>query len=416
MNGNFYRNILFRIMTPARNGRLTFEMPDGARFHFGVPDPRLDACIIVRDIAMFRKVVFSGDIGFGESYMDGDWTSNAVDRVISWFIMNKEFWPAISGTSRRFSVVNGLSFANKLLHLFRSNTLAGSRKNIRAHYDLSNEFFETFLDRGMTYSCAYFESQDQDLESAQAAKYDKLCQKLHLKPEDHLLEIGSGWGGFAIHAAKNYGCKITTLTISEEQYRYAKERIRAEGLSHKINILLRDYREIEGRFDKIVSIEMLEAVGDKYLEVYFSKCSRLLKSDGLMAVQVITSPDSRYKSFKKNVDWIQKHIFPGSLLPSVARIQGALQKTGELMLHDLEDMGLYYAQTLRHWQETFRRNGDRVRALGMNQRFINKWDYYFSYCKAAFQTRNISVIQAVYTRPNNWMLKPVSEVSAALAD
>ena len=410
---HFYRNILFKIMTPARQGRLTFEMPDGSQFHFGRQDARLDARIAVRSEAMFRKVVLSGDIGFGESYMDGDWGSEDVDRVISWFIMNKEHWPAISGTLRRFSPVNGLSFANRLLHKLRPNNLSGSRKNIRAHYDLSNDFFQTFLDRSMTYSCAYFESAEQDLEAAQAAKYDRLCRKLRLAPADRVLEIGSGWGGFAVHAAKKYGCSVTTLTISEEQYRYARERVRAEGLEGKVEVLLRDYRKAEGQFDKIVSIEMLEAVGDRYLETYFSKCGKLLKSDGLMAIQVITSPDSRYRSFKKNVDWIQKHIFPGSLLPSVARIQGALQRTGELMLHDLEDLGPFYTKTLNHWQEAFRKNEARVRALGMNERFIRKWDYYFSYCKAAFRTRNISVIQAVYTRPNNWML---SAMPAAVSD
>ncbi len=299
---HFYRNILFKIMTPARLGRLTFDMPDGSQFHFGRPDARLDARIRVRSEAMFRKVVLSGDIGFGESYMDGDWSSEDVDRVISWFIMNKEHWPAISGTLRRFSPVNGLSFANRLLHKLRPNNLAGSRKNIRAHYDLSNDFFQTFLDRSMTYSCAYFERADQDLEAAQAAKYDRLCRKLRLAPADRVLEIGSGWGGFAVHAAKKYGCSVTTLTISEEQYRFARDRIRAEGLDDKVQILLRDYRKAEGRFDKIVSIEMLEAVGDRYLETYFSKCGELLKSDGLMAIQVITSPDSRYRSFKKT--WI----------------------------------------------------------------------------------------------------------------
>lgn len=400
MTQTLSQKILYRVMAPSSWGRLTFVYEDGRRDIFGKDPEKLDAVIRVNNLAMFRKVVLYGDVGFGESYTDGDWSSPKVEDVISWFIQNKEYWPAISGTARKFSFVNFMGFFNRLYHAARPNNVTGSRRNIRDHYDLSNDFFRTFLDRTMTYSCAYFENPGQDLESAQIAKYDRLCRKLHLQPSDHVLEIGSGWGGFSIHAAKNYGCRVTTLTISAEQHRYAQERIRAEGLEDRIQILLKDYRHIEGQFDKIVSIEMLEAVGDQYMDLYFAKCQELLKKDGLMGIQVITCPDSRFASFKKNVDWIQKHIFPGSLLPSIGRIQRSLNHAGELMLHDLEDMGSFYAKTLHLWRDAFHQNLHRARALGKDQRFINKWHYYFSYCKAAFQTGNISVVQAVFTRPN----------------
>jgi cyclopropane-fatty-acyl-phospholipid synthase len=253
----------------------------------------------------------------------------------------------------------------------------------------------------MTYSAAYFKEEGISLPQAQTEKYDRLCRQLNLKPTDHILEIGSGWGGNAIHIAKNYGCKVTTATISEEQYKLAKERVEKENLSEKVEVILQDYRLLEGKFDKIVSIEMLEAVGHKFLDVYFKKCSDLLKKDGILAIQVITCPDSRYESLKNGVDWIQKHIFPGSLLPSVGAINKAINSTSDLTLMDLKEMGLDYAKTLQHWKEQFNSNLADVKKLGFDERFIRKWNYYFCYCEAAFEMRNINVMQMVYARPNN---------------
>jgi len=253
----------------------------------------------------------------------------------------------------------------------------------------------------MTYSAAYFYRDGLSLQEAQLAKYDRLCRQLHLRPTDHVLEIGSGWGGNAIYMAKMYGCRVTSLTISEEQRKLAIKRVEAEGLSNKVNILLKDYREMDGAFDKIVSVEMLEAVGAKYLDVYFKKCHELLKKNGILALQVITSPDSRFDSLRKGVDWIQKHIFPGSLLPSVAAINGAINRTGDLTMVDLKDIGLDYAKTLKLWYDSFNANLSKVKSLGFDDTFIRKWNYYLCYCEAAFAMRNINVMHMVYARPNN---------------
>ena len=253
----------------------------------------------------------------------------------------------------------------------------------------------------MTYSSAYFKEEGISLQEAQEEKYDRLCKQLNLQATDHVLEIGTGWGGNAIHIAKKYGCKVTTATISEEQYKLAIERIEKEKLSHKIKVVLKDYRLLEGQFDKIVSIEMLEAVGHKFLDVYFKKCTDLLKKDGILAMQVITCPDSRYENISSEVDWIQKHIFPGSLLPSVAAINKAINNTGNLTLVDLKDIGLHYAKTLSIWRDQFNKNLTEVKKLKFDDHFIRKWNYYFSYCEAAFEMRNINVMQMIYSRPNN---------------
>ena len=240
-----------------------------------------------------------------------------------------------------------------------------------------------------------------DLQQAQVEKYDRLCKQLSIQPSDHVLEIGTGWGGNAIHLAKTYGCRVTSATISEEQFKLATERIAKENLSDKITVVLKDYRLLEGEFDKIVSIEMLEAVGHKFLDVYFKKCNELLKKDGILALQVITCPDSRYDSLRNGVDWIQKHIFPGSLLPSVSAINTSINNTGNLTMVDLKDMGLHYAKTLAIWREQFNKNLAEVKQLGFDERFIRKWNYYLCYCEAAFEMRNINVMQMVYARPNN---------------
>ncbi|MEP6738524.1 MAG: cyclopropane-fatty-acyl-phospholipid synthase family protein, partial [Chryseolinea sp.] len=281
------------------------------------------------------------------------------------------------------------------------NTKLGSKKNISDHYDLNNEFFSMFLDSTMTYSAAYFKRSDMTLEEAQYEKYDALSRRVRLKSTDHVLEIGTGWGGNAIYMAKNFGCRVTTTTISAEQHKLAVERVANEGLSDRITVLLKDYRDLEGTFDKIVSIEMLEAVGHKFLKTYFAKVYSLLKKDGLLGIQVITSPDSRYANLKKGVDWIQKHIFPGSLIPSVAAINQAVNETGEMTLVDLQDLGKDYATTLRYWYDAFNANWPQIKSIGFDDRFRRKWNYYLCYCEAAFDMRNINVMQLVYSRPNN---------------
>lgn len=403
-SGGLYESFLLNALAPMQQGALRLIGPDGEVRMFGRSGESSAAVIRVRHPDFYRKCVLFGDVGFGESYVDGDWDTDSVSDVIRWFLLNIESAPDVSGSRRRHWKFNVLSFLNRLVHRLRRNSAAGSRRNIREHYDLSNDFFRLFLDPGMTYSGAYFESSGQSLADAQTAKIDRLCRKLRLSATDHVLEIGSGWGGFAVHAAKTYGCRVTGITISQEQYEYASRRVRDEGLEDRISIRLIDYRNVEGQFDKIVSIEMLEAVGDPYYETFFEKCHATLKPAGLLGIQVITCPDSRYETFRRNVDWIQKHIFPGSLLPSIARLTAAARRTGDLQLFELEDMGMSYVRTLAEWRRAFDEKLDRVRALGFDEPFIRKWIYYLEYCRAAFQMRNITVVQAVMTRPNNPLL------------
>jgi cyclopropane-fatty-acyl-phospholipid synthase len=397
---SFYSSIILGLLEKMPLGSLSLTLPSGETLSYGNGEG-IAAEVSIKNEAFFRKAVLYGDIGFGESYVDGDWDTPDITKVISWFLLNVENAPSVSGSSQKTFILNLLKFFNWLKHLNRANSIEGSRKNISEHYDLNNDFFSLFLDPSMTYSSGFFLTEDTTLQESQVEKYDRLCRKLKLKPADHVLEIGSGWGGNAIHIAKNYGCKVTTVTISEEQYKLAKERIDAAGLSDRIEILIADYRQLEGKFDKIVSIEMLEAVGHDFLPVYFKKCHELLKKDGLLALQVITCPDPRYNSLRKGVDWIQKHIFPGSLLPSVGAINKAINNTGDMSLVNLEDMGLHYARTLAEWRKRFNNALSEVKKLGFDETFIRKWNYYLCYCEAAFAMRNINVMQMVYSRPNN---------------
>lgn len=401
---SFYQRIIDYVFTPMRLGRLVMTLPDGQVLSYGAGPGGVEANIRIVNHDFFKKCVLFGDVGFGESYVDGDWQTDDITKVIEWMIINVDYHPTLMSDRKKFSPVNFFKICNNMLSFFRKNSLDGSRKNISAHYDLGNEFYQLFLDPTLTYSAAYFKNNDESLEAAQYQKYAALCDKLRLKPTDHLLEIGSGWGGFAIYAAKNFGCRVTTVTVSQQQFNYALRRIAAERLDDRITIKLKDYRKLNGKFDKIVSIEMLEAVGHEYYETYFRQCHHLLKKDGVLALQMILSPDHRYESFRKNMDWIQKHIFPGSLLPSMAIIQQTINQTGDLNLHDFEDIGTHYAKTLDIWRKNFNQRLDQVRAFGFDETFIRKWNYYLSYCQAAFSTRNISVAQVVFSRPNNLTL------------
>ncbi|MBL8152131.1 MAG: class I SAM-dependent methyltransferase [Blastocatellia bacterium] len=396
-----YRSIFKTALSPMTAGSLKIKPRNGEELILGSGEGGVNATIELHNPIFFKKCVFYGDIGFGESYVDGDWDTDDLTKVVSWFISNVDKSPSMSGSERELSYVTFLQLLNKVGHWLKPNTIRGSKENIHKHYDISNKLFQLFLDSSMTYSSGYFDSPDRELEAAQTEKYDRLCRKLKLQPSDHILEIGSGWGGFAVHAIKNYGCRITTVTISEEQFSYAKERFVREGVADRVDIQLKDYRLITGQYDKIVSIEMLEAVGHKFLKTFFAKCHEVLKKDGVMGLQVIICPDSRYDSFRKNVDWIQKYIFPGSLLPSVAAINSAINSTGDMFLHGLEEMGLHYAKTLATWRFNMNRNIQKVYELGFDERFVRMWNYYFSYCEAAFKMRNINVVQMVYSRPNN---------------
>jgi cyclopropane-fatty-acyl-phospholipid synthase len=367
---SLYENIVLRRLARMDKGRLELELPDGSCLTIGDGLDAVRARIRICDPVFYQRCILYGDIGFGEAYVDGLWDTDDITAVISWALLNVDRAPGISGNKTQTLVLNILKWWNRRKYFKRANTLKGSRQNISDHYDLSNEFFRLFLDETMTYSSAYFRRDGMTLEEAQLAKYERLCQQLHLSRADHVLEIGSGWGFGAVYMAKRYGCRVTSVTISAEQYHLATERVKAEGLEDLIQIRLKDYRKLSGQFDKIVSVEMLEAVGHqyldtyfrkcnellkrdgvlalqvikivsvemleavghKYLDTYFSKCNELLKRDGVLALQVITCPDSRYESMRKGVDWIQKHIFPGSLLPSVSAINAAINRAGEMMV------------------------------------------------------------------------------------
>jgi cyclopropane-fatty-acyl-phospholipid synthase len=287
----------------------------------------------------------------------------------------------------------------KALHWTARNTHAGSRRNIAAHYDLGNEFFRLFLDPTLMYSSAVFERADMTLEEASLAKLDRICRKLDLQPADHVLEIGTGWGGFALHAARHYGCRVTTTTISRRQYELARERIAAAGLGDRITLLLEDYRNLGGRYDKLVSIEMIEAVGHHYYDAYFRKCGELLKPEGMMLLQAITIADQRYDAARKSVDFIQRHIFPGSCIPSVTVMSEAVARVTDMKLFHLEDIGPHYATTLRRWRENLFANIDQVRSLGYPEEFIRMWDFYFCYCEGGFLERAIGDVQMLLVKP-----------------
>lgn len=388
------------------HGTLTLQYPDGHQETFGngrVSDSHFSphARMTIHTPQFFKRILLYGHVGAAESYMDGEWDTDSIQNVIAWFIANVDNSTVLEGSGNKRFWVNMLGWLNGVVHQFRPNSMTNSRQNIHAHYDLSNAFFNLFLDDSMTYSSGLFLTGEETLAESQVNKYQSLVDKLRLKSTDHVLEIGSGWGGFAIHAARTIGCQVTTITISEEQYAYAKQRITEANLHHLIDLRLQDYRTLEGQFDKLASIEMVEALGDAYYETFWQTCNRVLKPHGLAGIQMITCPDSRYDILKNDVDFIQKHIFPGSLLPSIGRMNAAVNKTGDFSLFEVMDMGLSYAKTLNIWGQHFNNSLNAVRDLGFDEHFIRKWNYYLEYCEAAFATRNISVVQAIYTRPNN---------------
>ncbi len=399
-------------------GHLVIELPDGTVHEQGSRADALTrtsplgipahAQLRVRREAFFKKCFWSGDIGFAESFIDGDWETPDLAAVIAFFIRNVDSAPTLSGSQRgRSAALNVLRFANRLGHRLRPNTRAIARRNIAEHYDLSNDFFALWLDPSLMYSAAKWPAHAPDLplEAAQREKNDALCRHLRLKPTDRVLEIGTGWGGWSLHAARTYGCHVTTVTISKQQFELARQRVIDAKLADRVEVQLCDFRDIEGQFDKIVSIEMVEALGHKYQATFAEVVSRLLKPEGLLALQFITCPDARYGQFRRGVDFIQKHIFPGSLLLSTNRLNDLLARAGGFVLHAMDDFGPDYARTLRLWRESFETKLEQVRALGFDDRFVRKWTYYLCYCEAAFALRNISVVHTLHTRANNLSLK-----------
>lgn len=395
-----HRWLVLRALRSFAKGRMQIDLPGGEQLYFGDPSlTEVTAHIqVLKPLPFFIHVARFGGVGLGEAYTEGWWDTPDLRAVLDWFIINIQSSPKLNGSSQRFKMIGFLKFVNRVQHLLRPNSIRTSRRNISEHYDLGNAFYKLWLDPTMTYSAAKFTRPDQSLEQAQIAKYDSLCEKLHLKPSDHVLEIGCGWGGFSIHAAKKYGCRVTGVTISQEQFKEATKRIKEAGMDHRIEIRFQDYRHITGQFDKIASIEMLEAVGEKYLETYFAKCAEVLAPHGILAVQMITVPDHHFRQLAKGTDWIQKHIFPGSLLLAVGRVNKAIRRTSKLSPLALEDLGQGYARTMREWFDLFNAKLEEVRAQGFSEVFIRKWNYYLKYCESAFATRNISVVQASWSR------------------
>ena len=387
------RRIILRLAAGIREGELTARLPGGRTRVFGRRGAQPAVRIDVLDNEFFRRVLLHGEIGFGEAYVDGLWRTDDLTALLELGIANRPHvrldLPWLTSASR---------LANVRLHRARRNTLDQARDNSHAHYDLGNEFFRLFLDETMTYSCAYFAHPEQPLADAQRAKYRLLCEKAQLKPGDHVLEIGSGWGGFAMFAAEQYGCRLTSLTISQEQLVLARERVAAAGLDDRVEILFCDYRDVAGQYDAIVSIEMFEAVGAEYFGAFFNACDRALKPGGRMAMQTISVPDRSFASMRDGVNWIQKYIFPGGLLPSIAELERALRDT-RLVITGVEDIGPHYAITLRCWREAFMAQLPAVRALGFDDRFIRMWEYYLATSEAGFLTRNTGDLQVVFEKP-----------------
>ena len=353
----------------------------------------LQATIAVRNPRFYRRLVTGRSLGLAESYMDGDWECDDLPSLFRIFSRNLD-WHQTFGKTLELAT----RAAARVGYWLARNTRSGSRRNIGAHYDLGNEFFELFLDPSMMYSSAFYDDVGMSLADAQTARLDETCRRLQLKPTDHVLEIGTGWGGFALHAAKNFGCRVTTTTISENQFRYAQQRIAAAGLSDRVTMLQLDYRDLTGTYDKLVSLEMIEAVGPQFYDQYFSKCARLLNTNGRMLLQAIVMPEQRYSRYLKSVDFIQKYIFPGGCLPSVSAMQNSMTRNSSLRLLHMDDFAEGYARTLREWRRRFLERQENVRQLGYSERFIRMWDYYLTYCEGAFEEKAVGVVQAVWGR------------------
>jgi cyclopropane-fatty-acyl-phospholipid synthase len=386
------KRVFLRSLGSLRGGSLEL-IANGRTWEFGEPGGSLRATVSIASDRFFRRALWGGSVALGESWMDGDWSSPDLVSVIRLAVRNLARMEVNKGLRSSFS--RGLG---ALRHRIRKNSVAGSRRNMRAHYDLSNDFFQLFLDRSMVYSCAYYEAEDDSLEAAQSQKLDRICRKLRLGPADHVLEIGAGWGGFAEYAARHYGCRVTTTTISRRQYEYARERFRSLPEGERIELLQEDYRALGGEYDKIVSIEMFEAVGLRYYDEFFRACDRLLRPDGSMLLQTITINEHAFPAYRRRSDWIQKYIFPGGELASVSEILRSLARATSLGLYHAEDIGTHYARTLAAWRKRFHDSAEEVRALGFDARFIRMWDYYLAYCEGAFLERHIGDLQLLLTK------------------
>lgn len=391
------RSLVCQQLSQLREGTLIVREGHNRSLTLGDGDRRFpEAELVVHHQSTWRDLLTGGSVGAAEAYIAGDWSTPDLTSLLRFFTRNIDL---MNRFEDRFSWVT--KPALKGLHWLNRNTKEGSRKNISAHYDLGNDLFEAFLDPTMMYSSAIYPNSEASLDQAATHKLDTICRKLDLRPGDEVVEIGTGWGGFAIHAAKHFGCRVTTTTISREQLELARQRVQSEGLEDRITLLFDDYRDLEGQFDKLVSIEMIEAVGPEFLDSYFSQISRLLKPTGIALVQAITIPEQRYDRALKNVDFIQRFIFPGSFIPSFGAILGSVRAGSDMVMTHSEDIGFHYARTLRDWCERFLANRESLGKAGYDQAFQRLWQFYFAYCEAGFSERAIGVSQIVFAKPGN---------------
>jgi len=391
------RHLVHGFLSRLEDGEI--QLREGGRLHsWGRRSARWPTAVEVEvlDPAFYPAIAFHGTVGSGEAWMAGHWRCSDLSLLIRLILDNDSLRAALdSGSARLFRPLRAL------LHALRRNHRAGSRRNIAAHYDLGNDFFALFLDPTMTYSCGLFESADSTMEEASHAKYEQICKAIDLREGDHLIEIGTGWGGFALHAASTRGCRITTTTISKAQYDWARARIAEAGLGDRVEVLLRDYRDLRGRYDKLVSIEMIEAVGHSYLPTYFRSCSRLLHEHGRMALQCILIRDDLYEQATRNVDFIKRYIFPGGCLPSRREIARQIAEQTDLVCSADEDITPHYAETLRRWRARLQANAGAIRALGYPDSLLRMWEFYFCYCEAGFEQRHIGTAQLVFDKPGS---------------
>tara|TARA_B100001142_G_scaffold277391_1_gene286940 strand:- start:413 stop:1606 length:1194 start_codon:yes stop_codon:yes gene_type:complete len=387
-----YKKITHQRLSQIKDGHIIIK--DGESISKYGKQGNLSAKINVLDSVFYKNIILGGTIGASESFIRGEWSSSNLTNVIRVLARNTEAQDKLEN----FFTLLFQPFL-KVMHKLNENSVRGSKKNISRHYDLSNDFFSLFLDKNMMYSSAIYKTRKTSLEDAAINKLDVICKKLKLKKTDHIIEIGTGWGGFAIYAVKNYGCKVTTTTISIEQYKFAKQKIKEAGLGRQINILLKDYRLLKGQYDKVVSIEMIEAVGYQFYDEYFKIISQLLKDDGDALIQAITIKDQRYSKAIHSVDFIQKYIFPGSCIPSITAIQNSLTNTTDLVINDVRDIGHHYARTLADWRKKFLKNKREIRKLGFDDKFLRMWLFYFAYCEGGFEEKVISDIHLHITKP-----------------
>ena len=388
------RSMLRKTMRNLQLGQMVLEQGSESERFGDLSQVALAGHVRVLSPRFYRRILSDGVLGAAESYLEGEWVSDELTDVFRVLLKNEHVIAKFSSSLTWLS-----NLRHRLQHFRNRNSREGSRRNIHEHYDLGNSFFSLFLDPTMMYSSAIFADEQTSLEEASLEKVDRACRQLQLQPTDDLIEIGTGWGTLAIHAATRYGCRVTTTTISDEQYRMATQRVSDAGLSDRVTVLKRDYRDLTGQFDKLVSIEMIEAVGRRYLPGYFEKCSQLLKDDGAMLIQAITLPEQRYAGYEESVDFIQKYIFPGGFLPSISMMQQFVAEKTNLRMLALDDFGMHYARTLRLWNERFHEQLDAVRGLGFDDRFIRMWRYYLCYCEAAFLERAIGLVQVLWAKP-----------------